>query len=486
MLVHQSLGQRVGETNGLTIFFPVLSARVTRLDDTATAAALANATGFQLAVLGSGVAPPTPSRGAPCIAVRGEATAWLFDAGDDTQRQLVRTAPLRSGRVDAFFVTSRAGGGALGLPGMLCIASAARDATRETMPSRGGGGGYGRRPPLPPPIAPVAVFGPPGVADFLAATLALSDTFLAMPVTVFEFVWRPHDGPPPASPLGRGARAERTLLSRRARLSVAQLTPDAFNPHGFHDVTAAGDAAAAAASGGRATRPSADDPRASTRPPVLPGPSHPGADLNPHDACWTLLFDRGVVVTAVPLGGGGGGDDAEGPPALAFTVREPARAGRLDVDAAHAAGVPPGRAFSDLKQGRPVSVGGGRVVQPGDVVGADVPGRVIALAGDPPTDPASPSSLPNALTKAALSFAGADLLVAGAASAADAGAAAAAAGVGTLLLTRFPPGADPGAAVAAASAAAGPGVHVMSASDMDVLSVERREAGKAGGGVTAK
>ena len=465
-----------GGRNRTSNFFLFLStARVTRLDDTATAAALANATGLQLAVLGSGVAPPTPSRGAPCIAVRGEATAWLFDAGDDTQRQLVRTAPLRSGRVDAFFVTSRAGGGALGLPGMLCIASAARDATRETMPSRGGGG-YGRRPPPPPPIAPVAVFGPPGVADFLAATLALSDTFLAMPVTVFEFVWRPHDGPPPPSPLGRGARAERTLLSRRARLSVAQLTPDALNPHGFYDVTAAGDAAAAAASGGRATRASADDPRASTRPPALPGPGHPGAELAPSDACWTLLFDRGVVVTAVPLLGGGGNDDTEGPPALAFTVREPARAGRLDVDAAHAAGVPSGRAFSDLKQGRPVTVGDGRVVQPSDVVGADVPGRVIALAGDPPTDPSSSG----ALTQAAPAFAGADLLVAGASAAGDAGAAAAAAGVGTLLLTRFPPGADPGAAVASASAAAGPSVHVVAASDMDVLSVERREAGKAG------
>jgi ribonuclease Z len=418
---------------------------------------------MQLAVLGSGVAPPSPARGAPALALRTELTAWLFDCGDDTQRQLGRQSAVRHGRVNAFFVTSRAGGGALGLPGMLCIASAARDIARTASPPRGRGRGRGRDrgpPPRPPPPSPVAVFAPPGVADFLAASLTLSDTFLGMPVCVHELAWGAGADLEP-SPRG-GALAVRSLLCRRARLSGSRLAPDRLNPHGHHDVGTPPSPASARAQEGLKRR----GVRAPAR---LPAAGDPGLDPDPAASAWTLALDDSVIVTAHPLGGGEGG---AGPDSVLYVVREAARAGRLDAAAALAAGVPSGPAMGSLKSGLPVTLEDGTVFEASRFVGPDVPGRVVAVAGDAP---------PGALAAAAPLFRDADILVASAADAAGAGAAAGAARVGCLVLARFPAGSDPDAAVAAATAAAAAVagdqhvVTVIAASDLDLLSVERRE-----------
>ena len=212
--------------------------------------------------------------------------SWLFDCGDDSQRALVRqltsvvgrgggggeggggggggeggpsSSPLRHRRISAFFVTSRFGGGALGLPGMLCIASASRDGSNLVSnldapgPNYGGsngGGGVGRG--LPP--TSVSVFGPPGIASFLNEMLTLSDTYLSMPVLVHEFGFGAGDegggegggggeGDDDAitsmvapSPRGRGAVPVPRTLSRRSKLSVATLLPDELNPFGFYDL----------------------------------------------------------------------------------------------------------------------------------------------------------------------------------------------------------------------------------------------------------
>ena len=156
--------------------------------------------------MGTGAGPaPTRGRGSPCVAVRTPHSSWLFDCGDDSQRALVReldssiagpgpavSAPVRHGRISAFFVTSRHGGGALGLPGMLCISSASRVVKGAPVGQQqtdfGGGGGFGGTvgaAGLPP--TSVSVFGPPGIANFLNEMLTLSDTYLAMPVMVHEF-----------------------------------------------------------------------------------------------------------------------------------------------------------------------------------------------------------------------------------------------------------------------------------------------------------
>jgi ribonuclease BN (tRNA processing enzyme) len=87
---------------------------------------------------------------APALAVRTLRGAWLFDVGEDTQRALARTPLVKAGRLDAAFLSGAAAAGLAGLPGVLCIASAARDAE--------GGLSHG---------TPVHVFGPPGVAEYL-------------------------------------------------------------------------------------------------------------------------------------------------------------------------------------------------------------------------------------------------------------------------------------------------------------------------------
>lgn len=88
----------------------------------------------------------------PALAVRTLRGAWLFDVGEDTQRALGRTPLVRAGRLDAAFISGAAAANLGGLPGMLCIASAARDAE--------GGAGSGA-------ACPLYIFGPPGVAEYL-------------------------------------------------------------------------------------------------------------------------------------------------------------------------------------------------------------------------------------------------------------------------------------------------------------------------------
>jgi hypothetical protein len=63
--------------------------------------------------------------------------------------------------------------------------------------------------------------------------------------------------------------------------------------------------------------------------------------------------------------------------------------GELDVDAALALGVPRGRLFAELKEGRSVQSSTGAWVEPGAVVGPDRPGRRLVVAGET-TAPAAP------------------------------------------------------------------------------------------------
>jgi len=197
-------------------------------------------------------------------------------------------------------------------------------------------------------------------------------------------------------------------------------------------------------------------------PDCLPGPGDPskavdGLVRDPATATWTLRFDREFVVKCVPLiapsssseqgggGGGGGGKErgeaggrrarpsppppsasssppfasAPGPDALAYVIRESARAGKIDAELAVSMGVTRGPMMAELKAGRSVTVAvprpppgdegpgwdepqggavgreggaggaeaaGGpetRVVQPEEVVSPERPGRVVAFLGDP-------------------------------------------------------------------------------------------------------
>ena len=73
---------------------------------------------------------------------------------------------------------------------------------------------------------------------------------------------------------------------------------------------------------------------------------------------------------------------AHGNLSLGYALREDARPGRFDVDAANAAAVPDGPLRGALQRGEPVTLDDGRVVRPDEVVGPARRGRVVVLTGD--------------------------------------------------------------------------------------------------------
>jgi ribonuclease Z len=68
--------------------------------------------------------------------------------------------------------------------------------------------------------------------------------------------------------------------------------------------------------------------------------------------------------------------------ALGYALVEDERPGRFDVASADALGVPFGRERGTLQTGAPVTLADGRVVTPGQVLGAARPGRKLVLTGD--------------------------------------------------------------------------------------------------------
>ena len=93
-------------------------------------------------------------------------------------------------------------------------------------------------------------------------------------------------------------------------------------------------------------------------------------ELRPGDA----LARNDYVVRAIPV--------EHGVSAIGYTLVEPDRPGRFDVETADALGVPSGPERGALQHGEAVTLGDGRVVTPDQVLGPPRPGRTVVLAGD--------------------------------------------------------------------------------------------------------
>ncbi|MGD8204022.1 ribonuclease Z [Pantoea sp. FN0305] len=118
---------------------------------------------MQLTFLGTGAGTPSLQRNVTAIALtlsrRGD--YWLFDCGEATQHQFMRSA-LKPGKLDKIFITHLHGDHIFGLPGLL---------TSRSM------GGISE---------PLTLYGPAGLKTFVETTLSLSGSFVTYPLEIVE------------------------------------------------------------------------------------------------------------------------------------------------------------------------------------------------------------------------------------------------------------------------------------------------------------
>jgi ribonuclease Z len=104
---------------------------------------------IRIVFLGTSSGTPSRTRNVSSVAVVLDGTVLLLDCGEATQHQLQR-APVRSGAIDAMFITHLHGDHVYGIPGLLATLSM-----------------NGRRRPLD-------LIGPEGLADYVEAVLRTS------------------------------------------------------------------------------------------------------------------------------------------------------------------------------------------------------------------------------------------------------------------------------------------------------------------------
>ncbi|TNJ68150.1 ribonuclease Z [Paenibacillus hemerocallicola] len=118
---------------------------------------------MELYFLGTGAGMPSKERNVTAVALtlydeRG--TMWLFDCGEGTQHQILRS-PLKASRLEFIFITHLHGDHVYGLPGLLT--------------SRSNQGG----------TTPLTLFGPPGLEAMLEPVLRYSQAHLS-----YELLYR--------------------------------------------------------------------------------------------------------------------------------------------------------------------------------------------------------------------------------------------------------------------------------------------------------
>lgn len=118
-------------------------------------------TALQITFLGTSSGVPTRSRNVSSIALRlpQRAEVWLFDCGEGTQHQFLRS-DLRSSQITRIFVTHMHGDHIYGLMGLLASIGMAGN------PSR------------------IDIYGPPKLEDYLKACTRYSQTHFSYPVKV--------------------------------------------------------------------------------------------------------------------------------------------------------------------------------------------------------------------------------------------------------------------------------------------------------------
>lgn len=119
---------------------------------------------MQLEFLGTGAGSPSKQRNVTSVALKlleERNAVWLFDVGEATQHQILRTT-IRPRKVEKIFITHLHGDHIFGLPGFLS--------------SRSFQGGEG----------PLTIYGPKGIKSFVEVSLQVSETKLSYPIKFVE------------------------------------------------------------------------------------------------------------------------------------------------------------------------------------------------------------------------------------------------------------------------------------------------------------
>ena len=301
-----------------------------------------NFSGMEVTFLGTSSGSPSFTRNVSSYALRLTDEIWLFDCGEATQHQLMRSH-LKYSKITRIFITHMHGDHIFGLPGLICALSGARAELKRV---------HGREP------EPLHITGPPGICDYVKAAIGCSRTVLGLNLVVTELA-APGNG---VAGVGAGTDADprgfaaQTHLAAdaRCRMFLGERWPD----------------------NGAAAAPDFRDRDAWQR-------AWDGSLELPY---WTVHRERAknpggrggekgaIVVRAAPL--------RHPVPCFGYVVDEPDQAGRLDADKCAVLGLPPGRDYQRLKNGESVRTDNGTWIHPRDVVGPDRPGRRLCLLGD--------------------------------------------------------------------------------------------------------
>lgn len=120
---------------------------------------------MELFFLGTSAGVPTRTRNVTSILLDLQhptrSGLWMFDCGEGTQHQLLRTAA-HPGKLDKIFITHLHGDHLFGLPGLLCSRSMAGN------------------------IQPLTIYGPPGIREFVETSLRISGSWTDYPLEIIE------------------------------------------------------------------------------------------------------------------------------------------------------------------------------------------------------------------------------------------------------------------------------------------------------------
>eukprot|EP01102_Stenamoeba_stenopodia_P020707 TRINITY_DN8176_c0_g1_i1.p1 TRINITY_DN8176_c0_g1~~TRINITY_DN8176_c0_g1_i1.p1 ORF type:complete len:409 (-),score=83.75 TRINITY_DN8176_c0_g1_i1:67-1293(-) len=145
---------------------------------------------MELTFLGTGSALPSATRNHTCIALRLDGVFWLFDVGEGSQHQLMKSNNIRIGKIEKIFVTHLHGDHVFGLPGLMCT---------MTNAVGGGGGKESEAPEADEKLAsstssstsklpPIQIYGPAGTRKYIRNSLKSSYSRLGLDYQVHELL----------------------------------------------------------------------------------------------------------------------------------------------------------------------------------------------------------------------------------------------------------------------------------------------------------